>query len=98
MAKTKAPAMMAGQMANATAPYKPSPEEVKREQDYQASSDVRTLHQAHKIKQDAPRHARAKAKMKQHMAALKNLMSGGPKPDTENAADAAGPDSELPTY
>lgn len=82
------------------AAYKPSPEDVKREQDYQATSDVRALHTAHKIKADPARHARAKAKIKQHMAALKSLMSVGakPKPDTENAADAAGPDSELPSY
>lgn len=97
MAKTKAPAAMAGQMATA-APYQPSPADMKREQDYQATSDVRALHTAHKIKQDAPRHARAKDKMKQHMAALKALMTNKRKPDTENAADAAGPDSELPSY
>jgi len=76
--------------------YKPSPEEVKREQDWQARDDVRTLHRAHQIKNDPPRHARAKAKMRQHLASLKALMSGGkPNTDKENAKDAAGPDSEL---
>lgn len=78
--------------------YKPSPEEVKREQDWQARDDVRTLHRAHQIRNDPPRHARAKAKMKQHLASLKALMSGGkanPGGDKETAKDAAGPDSEL---
>ena len=78
--------------------YKPSAEDIKRQHDYQASDDVRTLHQAHKIKKDPPRHARAMAKMKTHMASLKSLMSGStaPKGDKENAADRAGPDSEMP--
>lgn len=86
-------------MAKGTAmeAYKPSAEDVKRQNDYRAREDVRTLHQAHAIKKDPARHGRAKAKMKEHMASLKALMSGGaaPKGDKENAADRAGPDSEL---
>lgn len=76
---------------------KPSAEDVKRENDYRAREDVRTLHTAHVIKKDPARHGRAKAKMKEHMASLKAMMSGGdaPKGDKENAADRAGPDSEL---
>lgn len=78
--------------------YKPSPEDVKREQEWQARSDVRTLHQAYQIKNDPARFGRARAKMKQHLESLKALMGGGkanPGGDKENAKDAAGPDSEL---
>lgn len=82
-----------------TGAYKQSPDEIKREQDYRASNDVRALHEAHKIKKDPARHARAMSKMKAHMASLKSLMSGStavPKGDKETAADRSGPDSEMP--
>jgi hypothetical protein len=50
--------------------YKPSKEDLAREQKYRAESDVRTLHEAHQIRQDKPRHARAKAHAKAQMASM----------------------------
>lgn len=61
------------------------------EDDYQAESDVRTLHAAHQIRQNPTRHMRAKAKVKSMMKAM-----GRTPQMAANAGDAAGPDSELP--
>ena len=66
--------------------YAPSPADLKREQDYQATDDLRTLHSAHKIKSDKGRHGRAMAKAKQHLASLKAMVAGKP------IAPAAGAD------
>ena len=77
--------------------YKQSAEDIKREQEYQAKNDLRTLHAAHKVKSDPARHGRAMAGAKSHLASLKAMVGGkaAPKGDKENAADRAGPDSEL---
>lgn len=71
----------------------------KREQEYQTSSDVRTLHDAHQIKKDPERMGRVKKHVMGLLTAVRtpgipktpkvNQMAG-------NAGDAAGPDSELP--
>ena len=76
---------------------KPSAEDTTRAQQYQAKSDLRTLHEAHQVKSDPARHGRAMAVAKQHLASLKSMVGGkaAPKGDKENAADRAGPDSEL---
>lgn len=43
---------------------------------YQAESDVRTLHDAHKIRKDKKRHARAIAHAKTMMQAVSQPMNG----------------------
>ena len=62
--------------------------------DYKIDRDVRSLHEAHQIRNDGQRHANAKARIKDMMAAVGrspkvNQMAG-------NAGDADAVDSELP--
>ena len=84
-------------MKKLTEAYKPSADDIKQEQQYQAKNDLRTLHSAHQVKSDPARHGRAMAVAKSHLASLKSMVGGKaePKGDKENAADRAGPDSEL---
>lgn len=49
---------------------KDSAADEKREQDYMAEDDLRTLMRAAEIQKDKPRLARAKAKAKEQLAAL----------------------------
>lgn len=53
------------------ASYQPSPADMAREQEYQAQQDVRTLADAHKIRQDPTRHAAAKNHLAQQLKAMK---------------------------
>ena len=69
----------------------PAAVDMQRQQDYQSSDDLRTLHAAHKIKSDKGRHGRAMAKAKQHLASLKAMVGG--KPAKATGKDAG--DSEL---
>lgn len=55
------------------APMKMSKEEKAEHEKYEAESDVRTLRDAAEIKKDSKRLARAKAMIKEQMAALKDV-------------------------
>ena len=47
--------------------HKPSADDIKQEQQYQAKNDLRTLHSAHQVKSDPARHGRAnRAHLPQH--------------------------------
>ena len=49
-----------GMAAGMNAPTKPSPEQIKMDQQYRAEDDLRTLHRARQIVTDKPRHAAAR--------------------------------------
>ena len=78
--------------------YKPSAEDIKRDQEYQAMNDLRALHSANKVKSDPKRHGRAMDMARKHLASLKAMVGGKaePKSDKKGSTDHAGPDSELP--
>ena len=72
----------------------PAAVDMQRQQDYQSSEDLRTLHAAHKIKSDKGRHGRAMAKAKQHLASLKAMVGGKPPPAT--GKDPGNSDLSMP--
>jgi hypothetical protein len=59
-----------GMSAGMSAPFKPSPEQVKQDQQYRAEDDLRTLHRAHQIVTDKPRHGAVKALAAQQTKAI----------------------------
>lgn len=54
-----------GMSTGMNAPFKPSPAQVKDDMRMRAEDDLRTLHRAHQIVTDKPRHAAAKAHAKE---------------------------------
>ena len=62
------------------------------DQDWQAKNDMRTLMDAHAIKKDPKRHSAAKAKAKEHMAALQSIQQPHPAP----VAAGAGAKNMMP--
>lgn len=51
-------------------PFKPSPEQIKAEAQYRAEDDLKTLHRAHQIITDKPRHGAVKALAAQQTKAV----------------------------
>lgn len=62
-----------GMATGLAAPYRPSPQQIKAEQQYRAEDDLRTLHRAHQIVTDKPRHAAVKALAKQQATAVERF-------------------------
>lgn len=59
-----------GMATGLNAPFKPSPEQIKKDMQYRAEDDLRTLHRAHQIITDRPRHGAVKALAAQQTKAV----------------------------
>lgn len=59
-----------GMATGMNAPFKPSPEQIKSDMQYRAEDDLRTLHRAHQIITDRPRHGAVKALAAQQTKAV----------------------------
>lgn len=70
MAKKSSSTKGIGMATGMNAPDKPSPEQVKAEMQYRAEDDLRTMHRAHQIITDKPRHGAVKALAAQQTKAV----------------------------
>lgn len=70
MAKKSSSTKGIGMATGLNAPFKPSPEQVKSDNQYRVEDDLRTLHRAHQIVTDKPRHGAVKALAAQQTKAV----------------------------